>query len=84
MGFAHLLFSRFNLKNSNVNDSNLDSVPEANRPDVIIIKKVYGDKASRNRRRKWKLKHIDGLHDAKDTSSQANDYEEFLQVCIWI
>ncbi len=70
------------MKNSNVNDANLDSIHESQRPDVVLIKKVYEEKSLRNRRRRWKLKHLDGLHGAKDTASQNNDYADFLEVCI--
>jgi nonsense-mediated mRNA decay protein 3 len=64
-----------------MNDDNLESIPEASRPDVVIVKKIYGDKSLRNRKRKWRLKHMDGLHAGQvETESQNNDYNEFLEV----
>jgi hypothetical protein len=52
----------FDVRNCNMNDNNLESVPEASRPDVVIVKKIYRDKSLRNRKRKWRLKLMDGLH----------------------
>ncbi len=50
---------RFDLKNCNVNDRHLESVTSLDRvPDVVLVKKVFGDKARRNRWRKWKLKRM--------------------------
>ena len=42
------------------------------------MKKVYADRGSRMRRRKWKLKHLDRQVD-DDASSAGDDYEDFLQ-----
>ena len=53
-------------------------------PDVVLIKKVYGEKALRNRKRKWKLKHLnDELHDQQTNKKNGggngnDDYTEFL------
>lgn len=49
-------------------------------PDVVLVKKVYAEKSLRNRKRKWKLRHIDGLHAEKGsvTSSGNEDYTDFL------
>ena len=74
---------RYDLANSNVNDPNLEALPESSRPDVVIVKKVFGEKSLRNRRRKWRLRHMEGLHGAQvDTASQNNDYNDFLEVRI--
>ncbi|KAB7501405.1 60S ribosomal export protein NMD3 [Armadillidium nasatum] len=64
----------YDLKNSNVNDSNMEKLPDL--PDVIIVKKIFGDRATRNRKRKWKLRHL-GIDD--DISSQNRDYIDFLE-----
>lgn len=53
-----LLICRYNLEDSNVNDANFDKLDKNNIPDVILVKKHYGDKTSRRRRRIWKLKHL--------------------------
>lgn len=70
-------YSSFDLKNTNVNDDNLDKMAADKIPDVVLVKKVYAEKSLRNRRRKWKLKHIDGLH--AETASVAEDYNNFLE-----
>jgi len=36
----------------------------------VIVKKVFGDKKRRNRRRKWKLRHLnDQLHNLESDSA---------------
>ena len=50
-------------------------------PDVILVKKVYGEKSLRNRKRKWKLKFLnDELHreTGSVTSTGNDDYNDFL------
>ncbi len=73
---------RFDLANTNVNDDNLDKMSADRIPDVVLVKKVYAGKALRNRKRKWKLKHIDGLHDNLETgsvtSTNGGEYADFL------
>jgi len=71
----------YDLKNSNVNDENLDKMAADKTPDVILVKKIYGEKAMRNRKRKWKLKFLnDDLH--RETGSVGttggDDYNDFL------
>ena len=51
------------MKNTNVNDDNLEKMPVDKIPDVVLVKKVYAEKSLRNRKRKWKLKHMDELHE---------------------
>ena len=49
---------------------------------LFQVKKVYGDKSVRNRRRKWRLRHMEGLHDkiGAGTSSQGDvEYQHFLE-----
>ncbi|VDI14121.1 nonsense-mediated mRNA decay protein 3 [Mytilus galloprovincialis] len=44
----------------------------------MLVKKIFGNKNSRNKKRKWKLKHLhDDLH--ADTSSNERDYTDFLE-----
>jgi len=45
--------------------------------EVVIVKKLYADKSVRNRRRKWKLRHLDA--DANDRTSVNRDYTDFLE-----
>ena len=49
------------LRNSNVNNPELEKMSAEKIPDVILIKKVYADKTFRNRRRRWRLKRMEGL-----------------------
>ncbi|KAK2725672.1 60S ribosomal export protein NMD3-like [Artemia franciscana] len=65
----------FDLLNSNVNDSNFESLKKDYIPDVLLVKKHFPDKALRNRRRIWKLKHLD----VEDKSSVNRDYVDFLE-----
>lgn len=45
--------------------------------DVVLVKKMYADKSVRNRRRKWKLRHLDD--DGMDRTSVNRDYTDFLE-----
>jgi len=72
----------FDLKNSNVNDSQLEKLSADKIPDVVIVKKVYAEKSVRNRRRKWRLKHMEGLHQAGSSGSMSdggNEYNDFME-----
>lgn len=66
----------FDLRLSNINDANVDKMNPDLVPDVVLVKKIFADKATRNRRRRWKLKHL-GLDD--DANSQNMDYTDFLE-----
>lgn len=67
----------FDMANANINDANYEKLKPERIPDVILIKKVYGDKALRSRKRKWKLKRLAADMDT-DTSSVNRDYNDFL------
>ena len=67
------------MKNCNVNDDNFDKMKETQIPDVVLIKKVYAEKSLRNRKRKFRLKHMDGLHENKSVASENPDYVDFLE-----
>ena len=68
------------MKNSNVNDENLDKMAADKIPDVVLVKKVYAEKALRNRKRKWKLKFLNEELHRKEGSvtSQGGDFGDFL------
>merc|ERR1712198_132758 len=65
---------------SNTNDDEFEKMKRvgAEFPDVVLVKKVFADRGSRMRRRKWKLKHLDRQMD-DGASSAGEDYEDFLQ-----
>ena len=75
----------FDVKNSVINDDNFDKLIDKSADsikDVILVKKIFGDKLERNRRRKWKLRRlaIDKNSVAgSDTASLNNDFEDFMR-----
>ncbi|XP_030749666.1 60S ribosomal export protein NMD3 [Sitophilus oryzae] len=71
----------YNLDESNVNDSNFDKLNKENIPDVILVKKHFGDGAHKKRsHRIWKLKRLaeedTGSVDGKDFNEFMDDLEE--------
>lgn len=70
----------FDLKSANINDPIFDKLQEKSRnlPDVIIVKKLFGDKMSRNRRRLWKLRRLD-VDAASDGTTANNDFNDFME-----
>ena len=68
------------MKNSNVNDSHLEKMKGDKIPDVVLVKKVYAEKSVRNRKRRWRLKHMEGMHERLGSSDSANhEYDDFLE-----
>ena len=67
----------YDLANCNVNDDHFEKINRENMPDVVIVKKMYADKTVRNRRRKFKLRHLDA--DGMDVTSVNRDYTDFLE-----
>ena len=43
---------------------------------MVLVKKHYADKALRNRKRKWKLKHMEGFPHM-DTESCNDEFNDF-------
>ncbi|KAJ8949029.1 hypothetical protein NQ318_005203 [Aromia moschata] len=66
----------YNIEDSNVNDDNFEQLDKSVVPDVILVKKYYGDRAFRRRQRIWKLKRLGEGDTAFDPD--ANDFHEFL------
>jgi len=66
------------LRNCNVNNPDMEKMPAEKIPDVVLVKKVFGDKAARNRRRRWNLKHMEGFPHM-ETESANNDLQDFMQ-----
>ncbi|EEB15514.1 Nonsense-mediated mRNA decay protein, putative [Pediculus humanus corporis] len=67
----------YNLADFNVNDDNFDKLKENDLPDVILIKKYYGERSARKRLRNWKLKHLN--EDATNFNKTSDEFEEFLE-----
>lgn len=57
----------FNIGDSNVNDVNFEKLDKESVPDVILVKKYYGD---RKRQRNWKLKHLAEENTALNTDAK--------------
>ncbi|XP_064652153.1 60S ribosomal export protein NMD3-like [Lineus longissimus] len=69
----------FDMTNANVNNEYLDKMRQDRLPDVVLVKKVFGDRSKRIRKRKWKLQHLaEGTHDF-DAASVERDYNDFLE-----
>ncbi|CAF1313575.1 unnamed protein product [Adineta steineri] len=47
--------------------------------NIILVKKIYADKSLRNRRRQWKLKHLDVEDVGSVNSTMERDYTDFLE-----
>lgn len=48
----------YNIEDANINDENFDKLKKEHVPDVIIVKKYYGDTSGLKNSRIWKLKHL--------------------------
>ncbi|CAG2162212.1 unnamed protein product [Oppiella nova] len=71
----------FDINGANINEPNFEKYEKNNSnkiPDVIVIKKYFGDKVSRNRRREWKLRRIE-IDKASDGSSANREYMDFME-----
>ena len=71
----------FDVSGANINEDNFDKLEKNNShkiPDVIVVKKSFGSKVLRNRRREWKLRRMD-IDKASDGSSANRDYMDFLE-----
>ncbi|XP_060525572.1 60S ribosomal export protein NMD3 isoform X2 [Cylas formicarius] len=66
----------YNLQDSNINDMSFDSLDRDNIPDVILVKKHFGERAARRRQRIWKLKRL--AEDDMGLSVDGNDFNEFM------
>lgn len=68
----------FDVSNSNVNDKNFEKIKPESLPNVVLVKKMYSDKATRQRRRKWMLKHLSS--ETEDAAfAMDKDYTDFLE-----
>lgn len=57
-----------------MNDPSFDKLDHSNIPDIIIVKKYYGDRSARRRTRMWKLKHLAQEDTELDTGNMYNLY----------
>ncbi len=70
----------FDFANANLNDENLDAIKPEDLPDIVLVKKFYGDKVKRHRNRKWKLNRLNIEKDgASVATSDDKEYLDFLE-----
>lgn len=48
----------YNIEDANINDDHYDKLKKEHIPDVVIVKKYYGDTSALQSSRVWKLKHL--------------------------
>eukprot|EP00026_Physarum_polycephalum_P007496 Phypoly_transcript_07558.p1 GENE.Phypoly_transcript_07558~~Phypoly_transcript_07558.p1 ORF type:complete len:531 (+),score=69.79 Phypoly_transcript_07558:64-1593(+) len=72
----------YDVHSSNFNEDDLVSLKGRNLPDVVLVKKVFPNRKSRNRKRKWQLKRLEveeeGGRKGTETKAEA-EYEEFMR-----
>jgi len=76
----------YDMTSLNLTGENEDLSHLGNIPDVIIVKKIYPEKTKKNRKRVWKLKHLEkqeknmnNLHKGSGQRERdEKDYQEFL------
>lgn len=61
---------RYNMEDSNVNDTNFETLDQSKVADVLLVKKHYGDRSTRRKNRIWKLKHLTNEEPAFDTETK--------------
>ncbi|XP_046864898.1 60S ribosomal export protein NMD3-like [Xenia sp. Carnegie-2017] len=64
---------------SNINDVNLNKFTPDKLPDVILVKKIYGDKKERKKARKWKLKTLEKDIVGENPESIEKEFDDFLE-----
>lgn len=71
----------FDVSVANINEENFEKFEKNNSnkiPDIIVVKKSFGDKVTRNRRREWKLRRME-IDKASEGSSANREYMDFLE-----
>lgn len=59
----------YDLRDANINNDDFEKLKSDDIPDVVLVKKHFGDKDKRRRLRKWKLKHL-AKEDGGDTDME--------------
>lgn len=65
----------YDICSSNINNDEFDKLKEHKIPDVVLVKKYYGSKTLRNRRRRWRIRT---LRKAETESTVDKEFEDFL------
>lgn len=70
----------YNMADSNVNDPNFDKLDRTTIPDVILVRKHFGDRSARKRhQRQWKLKRLAGEETASVDGREFNEFMDDLE-----
>lgn len=74
----------FDLSTANLNEPNwerYEQVHQGKIPDVILVKKYFGDRAERRRQRRWRLKRLNLETASMKSTDDVNheDYNEFME-----
>lgn len=72
----------FDLANTNINDDNFDEAKDLkpdSLPDVILVKKLYGDRQKRHKKRKWRLNRLNVEKEGSLATIDDKDYLDFLE-----
>jgi len=70
----------FDIANANINDPNFEKYENSASklvPDAVIVKKHFGDKAQRNRKRQWKLRRL--RIDGESSGSVDGEFMDFME-----
>ncbi|KAI9294535.1 NMD3-domain-containing protein [Neoconidiobolus thromboides FSU 785] len=83
LNYGDLVYG-YDLTNSNLNDSNYDSLNQEHTPNIVLIKKSYSNRRKKNKKRYWKVKSlVKDDADLKmrkiDAEKAENDFEMFLR-----
>lgn len=62
---------------ANINDDNFNKLKGESIPDVVLVKKVFTDRDTRKRKRRWQLKHLP-ISEAAHPYTDNKDYDDFL------
>ncbi|PSN51422.1 60S ribosomal export protein NMD3 [Blattella germanica] len=68
------------LGDSNVNDPNFEKLDPTRVPDIILVKKHYGDRLARRRYRNWKLKHLAEEDTQLNTGTKTREQQTAVDV----
>lgn len=69
----------FDVTTSNVNNKHMETIRPDMLPDVVLVKKVFGDRKRRHQKRKWKLKSLTKEEELMNTEETQRDYIGFLE-----
>eukprot|EP00116_Pleurobrachia_bachei_P001461 sb/3461723/ len=67
----------FDVEHAVVNNPVFDKVKQ--RPDIILVKKIYPNKMKRNKGRNFKLKRMQRMTSVSETATENGDYNDFLE-----